>query len=138
MTELHRYVGFLVVGLFTIGWVLGLALWVSRRQAGDWFWRWLVAAQVIAVLQAVIGTIQLLLGRRVSSGGTLGGLLHYVYGYLPLLLFVMAHAIARAGNAAMLGFSERRRVVPWVPFAWASFICFGLTLRALMTGLDSG
>lgn len=138
MTDVHRYVGFAVVALFSIGWLFGLALWIARRQAGDWFWRWLSAAQVVVAIQAVIGTIQLLLGRRVSSGGTLGGLLHYVYGYLPLLLFVMAHAIARAGNASMIGFPEKRRIAPWVPFAWASFICFGLTLRALMTGLESG
>jgi hypothetical protein len=25
-----------------------------------------------------------------------------------------------------------------VPFAWVAFICFGLTLRALMTGLGVG
>jgi hypothetical protein len=56
-----------------------------------------------------------------------------VYGYLPLLLFVFAHVIAREGSARMIGID--RPVQPWTPFAWASFICFGLTLRALMTGL---
>ena len=46
MTEIHRYVGYVVVAIFTIGWLFGLALWISRREAGDWFWRWLVGAQV--------------------------------------------------------------------------------------------
>jgi hypothetical protein len=138
MSEVHRVVGFAVVALFTIGWVFGLVLRIRRRPAGDWFWRWLAAAQVVVVLQAILGTVLLLVGRRVDSGGTLGGVLHYVYGYLPLLLFVVAHVIARAGNASMIGFDERKPVAPWVPFAWASFICFGLTLRALMTGLGVG
>lgn len=135
MSEIHRILGFAVVGLFSIGWLFGLALRIGRRPAGEWFWRWLVAAQVVAVLQAILGTMMLVAGRRLNTGGTLGGVLHYVYGYLPLLLFIIAHVIARAGNASMLGFDEGRRIAPWVPFAWASFICFGLTLRALMTGL---
>ena len=79
------------------------------------------------------GTILLLLGRRLEAEGVLGGTLHYVYGYLPLLLFVFAHVVARAGDARAIGID--RPVRPWVPFAWASFISFGLTLRALMTGL---
>jgi hypothetical protein len=53
-------------------------------------------------------------------------------------LLVFAHAIAREGNAAMVGFDPKKRIEPWVPFAWAAFICFGLTLRALMTGLGVG
>ena len=83
--------------------------------------------------QAILGTILLLTGHRVQADDVLGGTLHYIYGYLPLLLFVFAHVIARAGNARMIGID--RPIQPWVPFAWASFICFGLTLRALMTGL---
>ena len=61
MTEIHRYVGYVVVGIFTIGWLFGLGLWVSRREAGDWFWRWLVAAQTVAIAQALIGVVLLAL-----------------------------------------------------------------------------
>jgi hypothetical protein len=136
--DLHRYIGFAVVGVFAIGWLWGLAAWIARRGPGAAYWVWLPIAQVVAGLQAVFGIVLLILGRSVEAGGTLGGLLHYIYGLLPLLLFVVAHVIARAGNASMLGFSEERLVAPWVPFAWASFICFGLTLRALMTGLGIG
>ncbi|MGZ5352630.1 MAG: hypothetical protein ACXWX6_05530 [Actinomycetota bacterium] len=123
MSDLHRFVGYAVVGIFSIGWLAGLALWVARRQAAEWFWRWLVAAQVVAIVQALVGTVLLLLGRRSSDW------LHYVYGYGPILILAVAHALARDENF-------RRR--PWVPFALASFICFGLTLRALMTGLGIG
>jgi len=135
VSGLHRVVGFAVVGVFTLGWVWGLVAWISRRGPGDLFWRWVAVAQVLAGLQAVFGIVLLLFGKRVVTGGALSNVLHYVYGLLPLLLFVFAHVVARAGNASIIGFDERRKIAPWVPFAWASFICFGLTLRALMTGL---
>ncbi len=123
MTEIHRIVGFVVVGIFTIGWLFGLVLWIGRRDAGGWFWRWLVAAQVVAILQAFLGLILLLLGRRPPTS------LHYVYGFGPLVIFAIGHLLAR---------EEAFRSKPWAPFALASFISFGLSLRALMTGLGIG
>jgi hypothetical protein len=133
VSGLHRVVGFAVVALFALGWIWGLGARLVRRHPGDGYWIWLTAAQVAAGAQALLGTILLVVGRRLEAAGALGGTLHYVYGYLPLLLFVFAHVVARAGNARAIGID--RPVQPWVPFAWASFICFGLTLRALMTGL---
>ena len=133
MSALHRVVGFAVVAIFALGWIWGLGAKLSRRDPGDRFWTWLTVAQIVAALQAVLGTLLLLVGRRVDAEGALGGLLHYVYGYLPLLLFVVGHVVARAGNARAIGID--RPIQPWVPFAWVSFISFGLTLRALMTGL---
>jgi hypothetical protein len=133
MSALHRVVGFAVVAIFAAGWIWGLGARLLRRGPGEMYWAWLSIAQVVAGLQAVLGTVLLLLGRRVQAEGALGGLLHYVYGYLPLLLFVVAHVVARAGDAKAIGID--RPVQPWVPFAWASFVSFGLTLRALMTGL---
>ena len=123
MIELHRVIGFGVVAIFAIGWLFGLVLWVAKREANDWFWRWLVLAQVIAIVQALLGITLLILGKRPSTW------LHLVYGFGPLIVLAIAHALARDENFA-------RR--PWAPFAVASFICFGLTLRALMTGLGIG
>ena len=123
MSELHRWIGFVVVGVFSVGWLFGLVLWIARRQAGDWFWRWLVAAQVVALLQAVAGVVLLLIGRRPTDW------LHIVYGVGPLAILAIAHALARESVF---------RARPWIPFAIASFICFGLSLRALMTGLGVG
>jgi hypothetical protein len=138
MPQIHEVVGFAVVGIFTIGWVWGLGAWIVRRGPGEAYWIWVSVAQVVAGLQALLGIVLLILGYRVEAEGTLGGILHYVYGLLPLLLFVIAHVVARAGNASLVGFDERRPIRPWVPFAWAAFICFGLTSRALMTGLGIG
>ena len=112
-----------MVGVFSIGWLFGLALWVARRPAGDWFWRWLTAAQVVAIAQALLGLVLLLIGRRTLSG------LHIVYGLGPIVIFAIGHLLAREE-----AFASR----PWAPFALASFISFGLSLRALMTGLGLG
>ena len=133
VSGLHRVIGFAVVATFALGWIWGLGARIARRRPGDAYWTWLAVAQVVAVAQAVLGTILLIAGRRLEANGVLGGTLHYVYGYLPLLLFVFAHVVARAGDARAVGID--RPLQPWVPFAWASFISFGLTLRALMTGL---
>jgi hypothetical protein len=133
VSALHRVIGFAVVAIFAIGWIWGLGARISRRDPGGAFWTWLTVAQVTAGAQAILGTILLLAGHRVEAAGALGGTLHYIYGYLPLLLFVFAHVVAREGNARMIGID--RPIRSWVPFAWVSFISFGLTLRALMTGL---
>jgi hypothetical protein len=123
VSEIHRAVGFVVVAIFGIGWLFGLVLWVARREAGDWFWRWLVAAQVVAIVQALIGLILVLAGRTPTTW------LHYVYGFGPLVIFAIGHLLAR---------EEAFRAKPWAPFALASFISFGLSLRALTTGLGIG
>ena len=65
---------------------------MARRRAGAW-----------PASRRSIGTILLLLGHRLEAEGVLGGTLHYVYGYLPLLLFVFAHVVARAGDARAVG-----------------------------------
>ena len=138
MSEVHRVVGFAVVAIFAVGWIWGLGAAISKRGPGERYWLWLTVAQVTAGSQAILGTLLLLTGHRVVAGSSIQNWLHYVYGSLPLLLFVVAHVIARAGNASLVGFDAKRRIAPWVPFAWVAFICFGLTLRALMTGLGAG
>lgn len=138
MSDIHRLLGFAVVGVFTVGWVWGLGAWLAKRGPGEGYWVWLTVAQLVAGAQAILGIVMYVLGRRLVAEGSLGGLLHYVYGLLPILLLVIAHVIARAGNASMVGFDEAKQVRPWVPFAWAAFISFGLTSRALLTGLGVG
>ncbi len=138
MVRIHEVVAYVVVGLFAVGWVWGLGARIVRRGPGDAYWRWLTAVQVTLGVEVLLGVILFVTGHRVDTGGSLSRVLHYVYGGLPILLLVYAHAIARQGNAAMIGLDPAKHIAPWVPFAWASFICFGLTLRALMTGLGVG
>jgi hypothetical protein len=134
--DLHRYLGFAVVGAFAVGWIWGLGAWLLKRGPGDWYWRWVAVVQVCAIVQALVG-----LGLWVTGHG-LPTWLHLIYGFLPLVLLLFAHLIAREGNLSMIGIQRREGgaapVRPWVPFAWVSFICFGLSLRALMTGLGIG
>lgn len=122
MPEVHTYVGFFFVALFAVGWMWGLGARLLKRGPGDWFWRWLSAVQLTAGIQALIGITLFLMGRR-------QGWLHYAYGLFPIATLVIAHGVARR---------EEYRARPWVPFAWAAFFSFGLTLRALMTGLGIG
>jgi hypothetical protein len=126
VSDVHEIVGFLVVGVFAVGWIWGLGAWIARRGPGDRYWTWLTVAQVVAGLQAVLGIILLLLGKRPSSW------LHLVYGFGPFVILAIAHALARDLQKTQPG---KKPIPAWVPFAFGAFICFGLTLRALMTGL---
>ena len=93
MPEVHKYVGFVVVAIFAVGWVWGLVTWILRRKdPGARFWVWLSVAQVVAGLQALIGVILLLLGYRPDVW------LHYVYGFGPLVVLAAAHWQAREGQ----------------------------------------
>jgi len=126
MDTIHRTVGFAVVAVFTVGWVWGLGAAIIRRGPGERFWTWLTVAQVVAVLQALIGVVLLIMGRRPTTW------LHVVYGFGPLAIFAIGHAMARELQRGGEGASP---VPPWAVFAAAAFICFGLSTRALMTGL---
>ena len=78
-------------------------------------------------MQALVGIILLLLGYRPETS------LHLVYGFGPLVILGIAHVMSREVSGGQAG--GGRWTQPWVLFTAASFICFGLSLRALMTGL---
>ena len=128
MSGVHEIVGFLVVAIFAVGWVWGLGAAISKRGPGERYWTWLAVAQIVAGLQALIGLVLLLMGRRPTTW------LHYVYGFGPLVILLLAHAMAREGQKVKTG---EQPIAPWIWFAVASFVCFGLFLRALMTGLGA-
>lgn len=129
MPEIHTVVGYVVVGVFTVGWVWGAGAAVWRKDPGPRFWQWLAVAQIVAGLQAIAGVVLLVMGRRPTDG------LHIVYGFGPLLILLIAHGLARE---VAKGGSGPSPLPSWAVFAFASFISFGLSLRALMTGLGSG
>lgn len=123
MASIHRVVGFAIVGGLFLFFLWGLSAWATRRDPGVWFWRLLAAIQVLLALQLLAGAALLALGRQQS-------LLHYAYGALfPVIALVVAHVLAR-------GMDQERDAL--LVFVAASFVVFGLTLRALATGLGIG
>ncbi|CAN5727964.1 hypothetical protein BH24ACT26_BH24ACT26_12000 [soil metagenome] len=123
MTEVHGYIAYAVPA----GWAL-LALWtllsfLRNKPPGGGFWNLLAVLQAILGVQVVIGAILFLTGARPASNGP--SWLHYVYGALfPVALLVAAHRYAR-----------KQEGVSWIVFGIASVVIFGLTFRALQTGL---
>lgn len=130
MSRLHETIGFFVVGVFTVGWVWGVGALIVRRDPGERFWTWITVEQVVAAIQAVVGLVLLVMGRRPSTW------LHIVYGLGPLLILGVGHLMSREIARGQAG--GGRWTQPWAIFTGASFICFGLSLRALMTGLGIG
>lgn len=123
MTALHAAIGYAIVGGLFLFFAWGLVAWLAKRDPGEWFWRLLASLQVILGLQVVAGAILLVAGGRQS-------LLHYAYGALfPLIALVVAHVLAR-------GMEQERDAL--LVFVAVSFVVFGLTLRALTTGLGVG
>jgi ABC-type transport system involved in multi-copper enzyme maturation permease subunit len=129
MEAIHRIVGYVVVAVFTVGWVWGLGAAIVRRRPGERYWIWLTVAQVVALVQALIGVVLLLMGLRHTSW------LNLVYGFGPLVIFGIGHAMARELQRGDEGMPA---IPPWAVFAAAGFISFGLSSRALMTGLGVG
>jgi zinc transporter ZupT len=129
MSGVHEWIGYGVVALFAIGWLWPTGAAIARRDPGARYWQWLAAAQVVSVLQVLVGLILVFGGFRPTTW------LHYVYGAGPLLILLVAHPLARE---LQRGGRDRRPIRPSIVFGFAAFICFGLTLRGLLTGLGIG
>ena len=129
MPKLHETIGFFVLAVFTVGWIWGGGALVLRRDPGERFWTWITTEQIVAGIQAAIGIVLLILGYRPDTW------LHLVYGFGPLVILGIAHLMSREVTAGQAGGSLWTQ--PWVIFTGASFICFGLSMRALMTGLGA-
>jgi uncharacterized membrane protein len=125
MTDIHRFVGYSIPTGFAILTLWAVVSLIRNRNPHDLFWQLLAALQVVIGIQVIVGGILFLGGSRPASNGPQW--LHYVYGALfPAAVLVAAHRFAR---------SERWRQIPWAVFGFAALICFGLTFRALQTGL---
>ena len=128
MSEIHKYIGFAIPTAFAV-----LVLWtiytlVRNRPPHDWFWNVLGLVQVVIAVQVVVGAILFAMGLQPPAQDLRW--LHYFYGGLfPAVVLIAAHRIAQR---------ERFVEIPWVVFGFAAFINFGLTSRALMTGLGVG
>ncbi len=115
--------GFAIVGGFALMLLWGGAALLVKRDPTRWFWRLLAVLQAVLILQLIAGLILLVLGRSQEP-------LHVLYGSLfPAVVLVVAHVLGR-------GMADERDAL--IVFTTASFFLFGLTLRALTTGLGLG
>lgn len=119
MASFHKVEGFAIV----IGWGLlflwGLGLFITKRDAGRFYWG------LLTVLQVLLG-IQLLAGLVLFAMGGRPPLLHYAYGAVfPAVVLVVCHVFSRGLEKPPFHLF----------FSIGAFFIFGLTARALMTGL---
>lgn len=118
--EIHAVFGYAIVGGWGVMLLWGLVAIIAKRDPTAWFWRLLAVLQGLLILQLVAGLILLTTGHRQE-------ILHYAYGAVfPALVLVVAHILGR-------GMEDERDTLK--VFTAASFFVFGLTLRALTTGL---
>ena len=123
MVTVHRFIaytvpaGFLLLALAT---EFGL---IRNKGPGEWVWNLLAGLQVVLGVEVLVGGILFLIGNRPETSGT--EWLHYAYGGLfPVALLLLAHRLGK-----------RYKEISWVIFGVISLVCFGLTFRALQTGL---
>ena len=122
MASLHRIVGFVVVAGWGLLFLFGIGLFITKRDAGRLYWGLLTVLQVLLGVQLLAGLVLLLRG-----GGQ--PLLHYLYGAVfPAIVLGVCHLFTRGLEKP-----------PYhLFFTIGSFFVFGLTARALMTGLGIG
>ena len=112
---------FAIVGGCAVLFLWGLGAFIVKREPNQWFWRALAVLQVAIIVQLVVGVTLLATGHHLPS------FLHFAYGVLfPAIVLVIAHTVGRG---------PEDEADAWKVFAVASFFVFGLTLRALSTGL---
>jgi hypothetical protein len=89
----HLVVGVLSIGLMGTAGVWGAWCWYRVRHS-PWFWRLLRAGQVAVVIEAALGGVLVLMGRKESG-------LHLIYGLLPLGISFVAEQL-RIASAQMV------------------------------------
>jgi heme A synthase len=125
MIEIHRWVAYSVPAGFLLMSLWALVAFIRNRAPGENFWRLLAMMQGILGLQVLVGAVLFVTGGRPNSNGP--EWLHYVYGGLfPLGLLILAHRYGRKTEG-----------IAWIVFGVAGLVIFGLTFRALQTGLGT-
>ena len=91
MSDVHAFLGAAVLAANLVAGVWGGVAWV-RREPSVSFWYLLRVAQVVVVVQVLIGFLLLAGGRRAP------GSLHFLYGVAPLVVALVSEAM-RVGAA---------------------------------------
>jgi hypothetical protein len=96
--DVHIVVGILALGLNLVAFVLGAVAWL-RRGPSVWFWRMLRSGQACVAIEAALGGILLLMGRKAAE-------LHYLYGALPLIVAMIAEQLKLSAATMVLDAHE--------------------------------
>jgi hypothetical protein len=91
VAEVHLVVGVALIGLNLLAGVWGGVAWI-RQHPSIAFWYILRAAQVAVLAQVALGALLVFTGHKPDDN------LHYLYGFLPLPVSLLAEA-ARVGAA---------------------------------------
>ncbi len=94
MKDVHIVVGILAIALNLLAFMLGAAAWL-RCHPSPWFWRVLRGGQACVALEAALGGILLLMGRKATD-------LHYLYGALPLVVAMIAEQLKLSAATMVL------------------------------------
>jgi len=122
--NLHFVNMILVLATSTIAGIWGLILFFMKRAMNRPWRISLIIAAIDGALQAVLGIILVLLGQR-PAGGDLY-YLHYVYGGIVALAFVVAPTLTTSG-------AKPRRDV--LIYSLTALVIAAAGARATMTGL---
>jgi hypothetical protein len=122
MARFHELEGFVIVAGWGVLFLFGVGLFITKRDANRVYWGLLTVLQVLLGVQLLVGLVLLFAGGRQP-------LLHYLYGAVfPALVLGVCHVLTRGLEKP-----------PYhLFFTIGSFFVFGLTARALMTGLGVG
>lgn len=104
--EVHIVVGTAAIAINVAAGLYGAWLWWRVTPSSVWFWRVLRAGQAIVVVQAALGGVLELTGRKAPG-------LHVLYGVLPLLVAFIAEQLRLASAQMVLdarGFASAQDV----------------------------
>jgi hypothetical protein len=85
MKDVHIVIGSLAIGLNLLAFVVGSVAWLRRRPS-SLFWGLVRGGQLFVILEAALGGVLLLIGRKASN-------LHLLYGLLPIVVALMAEQL---------------------------------------------
>ena len=94
MKEVHIVIGVAAIALNAIACIYGAWLWWRVAPSSVWFWRIVRGGQAAVVIEAALGGILDLVGRKAPG-------LHVLYGVLPLLVSLIAEQL-RVASAQMV------------------------------------
>ncbi len=89
VTQIHLWLGMLVIGINLAAGVWGLFVWRQRLPANRSYAQVLAASQTVIIGQAVLGLLLLSQNLRAAEQ------LHYVYGLLPAAMVIFAYSARR-------------------------------------------